>query len=77
MIRIKEEVGKYISSLPEYDCSSGLYGVYAEDVPVMVDRIVGSCKICRYRDHDNDGCELYESMVTVDDWYCADFERKA
>ena len=36
---------------------------------------IGSCKKCVSRAEDNH-CEIYESMVTEDDWFCADFEPK-
>ena len=37
---------------------------------------VGTCAECIYREPDNKGCDIYESLVTEDTWYCGTFERK-
>ena len=65
-------------------------GVYADDVPKMVQEIVGSCAKCElykpYGDGNDeyghclrsrDSLEAYWVKIEVDDnWYCVDFKRR-
>jgi len=56
------------------EMSSISYRLNQELIHLCFDSI-GSCDECISRAEDNH-CEIYESMVTEDDWYCADFTRK-
>ena len=36
---------------------------------------IGKCKDCISRTEEG-GCEIYESLKPIDDWYCADWEKR-
>lgn len=59
----------------------GLWAMYVVDSMPTVDAVpVVQCKDCRYYARDNDrpprGKCLPLNILSVDDWYCADGERR-
>ena len=69
--------------LTRKDFNADLYQFFPQDsdeetAHELIDDIfdsIGSCGECISRAEDNH-CEIYESMVTEDDWYCADFSEE-